>query len=101
MRVREEGERKMFAVDECILLTDVNVYAFKLYVWLWAICNEGLQVYNSCKSLAATLNMCEGSVKKGLKELKKNKLISIEPRYLPNGGKDTNLITILKTKPMG
>ena len=91
-------ERDMKCFDGAIFNEEVDVYAFKIYVYLCSCCYKNCEFDTSSIKFSKILNISKSSLIKGLRQLQDKKLIQIEKRFNQDGGRNTNLVRILNTK---
>ena len=70
--------------------------AILVYMYLCARANRKGECYPSIKTIARDLELSDSTVKRAIKELKQKDFIQIENRTRSNGGKSSNLYTVLK-----
>lgn len=70
--------------------------AILVYMYLCARADKASACFPSIKTIAKDLEISDSTVKRAIKELKQKGFIQIENRTRNNGGKSSNLYTVLK-----
>jgi hypothetical protein len=85
----------LFPIPHKAFLHNLSLVEFKLYVFLWSEINSDYQYDKSLKETENLASISRKAITKAMQNLKEKKLIAIAERYYSDGGRNTNIITVL------
>jgi len=76
--------------------SNISHRALSIYLYLWDRANKNGQSFPSLSRIGTDLNLSVSTVRRGLKDLEEMGYIKKNRRHRLNGGRSSNLYTILK-----